>query len=79
MKWELYEKYKKMMASDTPLWSIEPDTMMEFLELGFFESAPVWKYGDDSHPPRIFVIVDDAMGTELMNPKSGLVNLHRAV
>jgi hypothetical protein len=74
-KKKLYKKYKKMMASDTPLWGIDPDMMMEFLEMGFFESAPQWKYQDDSHPPRIFVIIDDAMGTELMNPKSGLVNL----
>jgi hypothetical protein len=74
-KKKLYQKYKKMMASDTPLWSIDPEIMMEFLEMGFFEEAPKWKYGDDTHPPRIFVIIDDAMGTELMNPKSGLVNL----
>jgi hypothetical protein len=74
-KKKLYQKYKKMMASDTPLWSIDPEIMMEFLELGFFEEAPKWKYPDDTHPPRIFVIIDDAMGTELMNPKSGLVNL----
>jgi len=74
-KKKMYEKYKKMMASDTPLWSIDPEIMMEFLESGFFEQAPKWKYPDDSHPPRIFVIVDDAMGTELMNPKSGLLQL----
>jgi hypothetical protein len=74
-KKKLYQKYKKMMASDTPLWSIDPEVMMEFLELGFFEGAPKWKYADDTHPPRIFVIIDDAMGTELMNPKSGLMNL----
>jgi hypothetical protein len=81
-KKKLYEKYKKMMASDTPLWSIDPEMMMEFLELGFFEEAPKWKYPDDSHPPRIFVIIDDAMGTELMGGKSGLLNLcikHRHV
>lgn len=74
-KKKLYQKYKKMMASDTPLWSIAPEIMMEFLELGFFEEQPKWKYPDDSHPPRIFTVIDDAMGTELMNPKSGLVNL----
>jgi hypothetical protein len=74
-KKKLYQKYKKYMSSDTPLWSIDPEIMMEFLELGFFEGPPEWKYPDDTHPPRIFVIIDDAMGTELFNTKSGLVNL----
>jgi hypothetical protein len=74
-KKKMYQKYKKMMASDTPLWNIEPDLMMEFLAMGFFEEAPKWKYLDDTHPPRIFAIFDDIMGTEIMKQSSGLVNL----
>jgi len=74
-KKKLYEKYKKMMASDTPLWSIDPELMMDFLSMGFFEEAPKWKYPDDSHPPRIFAIFDDIVGTEIMKSNSGLVNL----
>jgi hypothetical protein len=70
-----YEKYKKLMASDKPLWSIDPSMMMEFMDMGFFEEPPKWKYPDDSHPPRIFVIFDDIMGTEIMRQSSGLVNL----
>jgi len=74
-KKKLYREYRRVMKSNQPLHLIDPEMMMRFLDLGFFESAPEWKYPDDSHPPRIFVIIDDAMGTELFNPKSGLTNL----
>lgn len=79
---KLYREYKKIMKGNTPVHLLDPETMMKFLDLGFFEKAPEWKYPDDSHPPRIFVIIDDCMGTELMNQKSGLTNLcikHRHV
>ena len=69
----LYEKYKKMMKSDTPLHTIDPEIMMEFLEFGFFEEAPKWKYKHE-RPPRHFWLIDDCLGTELMNQKSGLLN-----
>jgi hypothetical protein len=70
---KLYKLYKKTMKGNTPLHLIDPELMMRFLDLGFFDGPPEWKYPDDSHPPRIFVIIDDCMGSELMNPKSGLV------
>jgi len=79
---KLYKLYKKTMKGNTPLHLIDPEIMMKFLDLGFFDKAPEWKYEDDSHPPRIFLIVDDSMGTELFNPKSGLLQLcvkHRHV
>jgi len=72
-KKKLYKLYQKMMKSDTPLHAIDPETMMQFLEMGFFEEAPKWKY-EHERPPRIFWLFDDAMGTELMNQKSGLMN-----
>ena len=71
----LYKLYKKTMKGNTPLHLVDPEIMMKFLDLGFFEGPPKWKYPDDSHSPRIFLIIDDSMGTELFNPKSGLTNL----
>lgn len=69
----LYEKYKKMMKSDTPLHMIDPDMMMNFLEFGFFEEEPKWKYKFE-RPPRHFWLIDDCLGTSLMGQKSGLLN-----
>jgi hypothetical protein len=71
---KLYKIYKKTMNSNTPLHLIEPEIMMKFLDLGFFDGPPKSKY-PEGVGPRIFVIIDDAMGTELMNTKSGLMNL----
>jgi len=79
---KLYKEYRRTMKSNQPLHLIDPEMMMRFLDLGFFDGPPEWKYPDDSHSPRIFVIIDDSLGTELMNPKSGLTNLcikHRHV
>ena len=71
-----YSIFKKMMNDNKlSIHSIDSQLLLEFDSLGFFQEKPVWKYGDDSHFPRIFIIIDDAMGTELMNPKSGLLNL----
>jgi hypothetical protein len=71
-----WKSYNKIMKSDTPIWTIDPEVMMDYLDLGFMDNPerPVWKYKVE-RLPRIFLIVDDSMGTELMNPKSGLTNL----
>ena len=34
---------------------------------------PKYKYKDDSHPPRLFLVIDDAMGSDLFKPRGGLV------
>ena len=71
-----WKDFQKLMKSDKPLWSINPELLLEFMEMGFLDNAerPVWKYAQE-RLPRIFLIIDDSMGTDLMNPKSGLTNL----
>ena len=44
-----------------------------YQDLGFFEGAPVWKYRKEV-PPRLFLIIDDCMGTDLMKPRAKLIN-----
>ena len=34
---------------------------------------PKYKYKDESHPPRLFLIIDDCMGSDLFKPRGGLV------
>lgn len=81
-KWKLFQK---LMKSKKPINKLDPALLVEFMELGFLDPAlpekPEWKYKHE-RPPRIMLIIDDCMGTPLMNPKSGLVNLcikHRHV
>ena len=46
------------------------------MDAGFLDQPvrPKWKYKSEK-PPVVFLVIDDAMGTEIMNPKSGLVQL----
>ena len=83
-KLKLWKLYQKMVKSKQPINRVDPSLLLEFMELGFLDEMPekpVWKYKHE-RPPRVMLIIDDAMGTPLFNPKSGLVNLcikHRHV
>jgi hypothetical protein len=69
-----YKQFNKLMVSRIMVNLIPPDQLIEYDQLGFFQERPKWKY-KHIRPPRVFLIVDDSIGTELMNPKSGLLNL----
>lgn len=87
-KLKKYNLFQKMMKSKKPINTLDPALLVEFLELGFLDpfssesmKRPEWKYKHE-RPPRVMCIIDDCLGTPLMNPKSGLVNLcikHRHV
>tara|TARA_R110002072_G_scaffold61952_1_gene155436 strand:+ start:2409 stop:3320 length:912 start_codon:yes stop_codon:yes gene_type:complete len=77
-----WDRYQKLISSPhLNMGSTKTvDDLMLYAHLGFFEQEPVWKYakGKTPHPPRLICIIDDAMGTELMQgggSKSGLVRL----
>ena len=76
-KWKMFQR---MMKSKKPINMLDPALLVEFMELGFLDNTaqtmekPKWKYKHE-RPPIIMCIIDDCMGTPLMNPKSGLVNL----
>tara|TARA_R110002110_G_scaffold62124_4_gene173734 strand:- start:694 stop:1626 length:933 start_codon:yes stop_codon:yes gene_type:complete len=69
-----YLEYKKEMQSNTPINEIPPEKMLLYHDYQFFVKKPEWKYKNEV-PARIFVIIDDCLGTPLMLPSSGLVNL----
>ena len=77
---ELYKKFQKDIRR--PINRVDPETLLEYQDLDFFEGPPTWKYPVEQ-PPRLGVIIDDSMGTPLMSkPSAGLVNLairHRHV
>jgi hypothetical protein len=57
------------------LWS--EAAFLRYDSLGWFDDAapkrPVWKYREE-RPPRLAVVVDDCMGTDLLLPSAGLTN-----
>ena len=69
-KKELYKKYQQ----DTRLDRIDDDLLIQYDEYNFFCEKPKWKYPVEQ-PPRIAVIMDDCLSTDVMaRPSEGLLN-----
>jgi len=69
---EQYREFKKDIQR-RPITEIDPELLLEYQDLGFFEGPPTWKYAKEV-PPRLFLIIDDCMGTDLMKPRGRLIN-----
>ncbi len=71
---EMYKEFKKDIKR-RPITEIEPEVLLEYQDLGFFDGPPEWKYKKEV-PPRLGLIIDDTLGTPLMaKPSAGLLNL----
>lgn len=66
---ELYKKLKKDLRK--PEIEMDENTLIEYYDFGMFNKKPVWKYKQE-RPPRLALIIDDAMGTPLLLPSAGL-------
>jgi len=69
---EQYREFKKDIKQ-RPITEIDPELLLEYQDLGFFEGPPTWKYAKEV-PPRLFLLIDDCMGTGLMKPRGRLIN-----
>lgn len=80
--WDEYlEKKKryKLFTKDMKhknIHAIETNAMLYYYEMGFLDGKPPeWKYPKEQ-PPRLALIIDDCLGTDLMAKRSaGLLNL----
>tara|TARA_R110002072_G_scaffold2939_1_gene22537 strand:+ start:7068 stop:7961 length:894 start_codon:yes stop_codon:yes gene_type:complete len=72
-KKEKYKGYQKVVNSRNV--NLDNKGLLKQLllyeELGFFSHPPTWKYRNEV-PPRLALILDDCMGTELLLPSAGL-------
>ena len=70
-----YKQFKKDQQKNR-FMRIDPETLLYYYDNDFFlEEEPKWKYKDDSHPPRLCVILDDCMGSDLLARRTaGLTN-----
>ena len=79
MEWDLFlnqkQQYKEFQRDlkRKPITEIDEDLLLEYQDLGFFEGPPTWKYKKEV-PPRLFLIIDDCMGTDLFKPRAKLIN-----
>jgi len=73
---EQYEQYLKDMKDKKLDLTNETvlERLVEYEQHKFFEEKPVWKYRAEV-PPRLAVIIDDCVGSDLMRlPSANLVN-----
>ena len=73
---ELHLKFKKDI-NNKPFNRINGNDLVRYLDYGFFEPVfnDKWKYPVE-RPPRLAVIIDDCLGTDLMAKRTaGLTNL----
>ena len=71
---EMYKDFKQEIKRKR-ITDIDPEMLIEYQDLGFFDGPPQWKYKNEV-PPRLGLILDDTLGTPLMaKPSAGLVNL----
>ena len=77
-----WDRYQTLIAS--PSLNMRSartlEELMLYSQMGFFDKEPEWKYANckEPHSPRLLCVIDDAMGTALMQgggAKSGLVKL----
>tara|TARA_R110000751_G_scaffold102129_4_gene196628 strand:+ start:579 stop:1505 length:927 start_codon:yes stop_codon:yes gene_type:complete len=81
-EWEDFKQRKKLLQKyktdiDTkPLHQMGGNDLLNYLEAGFFDNLTLkWKYKVEQ-PPRLAVIIDDCLGTDLMARRTaGLTNL----
>ena len=69
---ELYDKFHNDMKHKQ-VKNIRSEQLMAYYEMGLLDdpnmSPPTWKYRNEV-PPRIAVIIDDSVGTDLMNKRT---------
>jgi len=77
--WEDLKKYKQFqryLNSNTPIEGIPSDLLMMLMDSNF--EPPKYKYpacvGRHPFAPRLFLVIDDAMGTDMFKPRGGLTN-----
>jgi|TARA_R110001606_G_scaffold337495_1_gene485536 hypothetical protein len=82
-EWDQFQENKKMFTKfnnemkTKTLDHIDEDDLMYYYENGLLNkdtnTLPKWKYRKEE-PPKLAVILDDTMGTDLMKPSGGLTN-----
>lgn len=83
-EWDNFVEKKKLMAKfnkdikTKKVEHIDEDDLIYYYENGLLQNdnnveIPKWKYRKEE-PPKLAVILDDTMGTDLMKPRGGLTN-----
>ena len=71
----LYDKFKKDMK-EKHFTMISADNIIQYLDRGFFDNPPEWKYDKNNpEPPKSLLILDDCLGSPAIMQSSGLTRI----
>ena len=70
---ELYKKFKNDIKNKH-FSLIDGNSLIEYMEKGFFNKPPEWKY-EKIEPPKSLLILDDCLGSEAILQSSGLTRV----
>jgi hypothetical protein len=75
-EWQRVQRDLESGKDLSAVWS--EAALLRYHGFGWFDAAapkrPVWKYKEE-RPPRLAAVIDDCMGTDLLLPSAGLVNI----
>jgi len=68
-----YEEFSKDIKN-RPLKSFDPEELIYYLDLGFLDKPPKWKY-EKEEPVKSLLILDDCLGSDAILQSSGLTRI----
>ena len=79
-EWEEFLQDKKRYLEfskdikNRPLKSFDPDELIYYLDMGYLDKPPKWKY-ETEEPVKSLLILDDCLGSEAILQSSGLTRV----
>lgn len=79
-EWEEFLEEKKRYAEfskdikNRPLKSFDPEELIYYLDMGYLDKPPKWKY-EKEEPVKSCIILDDCLGSEAILQSSGLTRV----
>lgn len=79
-EWEEFIEEKKRYAEfskdikNRPLKSFDPEELIYYLDMGYLDKPPKWKY-EKEEPVKSLLVLDDCLGSEAILQSSGLTRI----
>jgi hypothetical protein len=79
-EWEEFLEEKKRYAEfskdikNRPLKSFDPEELIYYLDMGYLDKPPKWKY-EKEEPVKSLLLLDDCLGSEAILQSSGLTRI----
>jgi hypothetical protein len=73
---EMYKKFQEEIKriGNRELCYDDPERLLGYLDMGFLDGAPKWKY-EKEEPPKSLLVLDDCLGSPAIMNSSGLTRI----